>query len=274
MHTSHFLTHYDLHFLKNELLNAKDTDYLFGHFASSHCDWHSERNEQTKPSLLDMVKIALEILSRNDEGYVLLVEGGMIDQAHHSNYAKRALEETAHFSQVVEEVQKSTKESETLLIVTADHSHVFTVGGYPERGNHILDIGDFAREDGLPFLTLNYANGMGYFDHVESTGGRKNPDDMNTRSSDFQFPATVPLDYETHGGDDVGVFATGPWAHLFVGNYEQSYIFHAIMYASCLGSQDFKKADACKSDSRVNTISNFTLILILFLVLHICKIFK
>jgi len=45
----------------------------------------------------------------------------------------------------------------------------------------------------------------------------------------------VNLTWETHGGDDVAVFASGPWAHLFVGNYEQNYIPHAISYAAQMG---------------------------------------
>jgi len=45
----------------------------------------------------------------------------------------------------------------------------------------------------------------------------------------------VNLSWETHGGDDVAVFASGPWAHLFVGNYEQNYIPHAISYAARMG---------------------------------------
>jgi len=49
------------------------------------------------------------------------------------------------------------------------------------------------------------------------------------------FPAMVNLSMETHGGDDVAVFAVGPWAHLFVGNYEQNYIPYAISYAGNFG---------------------------------------
>lgn len=45
----------------------------------------------------------------------------------------------------------------------------------------------------------------------------------------------VNLTWETHGGDDVAVFATGPWSHLFVGNYEQNYIPYAISYAAQMG---------------------------------------
>ena len=44
----------------------------------------------------------------------------------------------------------------------------------------------------------------------------------------------MPLDYETHGGEDVGVYAHGPMAHLFHGVHEQTYIAHAMMYAACI----------------------------------------
>ena len=42
---------------------------------------------------------------------------------------------------------------------------------------------------------------------------------------------------ETHGGEDVPVLATGPWAHLFVGVHEQSYFSHAIEYAAGWSNQ-------------------------------------
>lgn len=42
----------------------------------------------------------------------------------------------------------------------------------------------------------------------------------------------VPKNLGTHGGDDVAVFARGPWAHLFIGNYEQSFIPFAEAYAA------------------------------------------
>ena len=47
--------------------------------------------------------------------------------------------------------------------------------------------------------------------------------------------AAIPTDYETHGGQDVGIYARGPWAHLFDGTVEQNYIGHVMMYASCVG---------------------------------------
>jgi alkaline phosphatase len=41
----------------------------------------------------------------------------------------------------------------------------------------------------------------------------------------------VPMRSDTHSGEDVAVYATGPWAHLFQGTYEQSYIYHVMDYA-------------------------------------------
>lgn len=45
----------------------------------------------------------------------------------------------------------------------------------------------------------------------------------------------VPLDSETHGGDDVAVFALGPRHHVFTGLYEQSQLPHLMAYAACIG---------------------------------------
>ena len=47
--------------------------------------------------------------------------------------------------------------------------------------------------------------------------------------------ATVHLDSETHGGEDVPVYASGPMSHLFEGTFEQSYIAHAMAYSGCIG---------------------------------------
>ena len=51
----------------------------------------------------------------------------------------------------------------------------------------------------------------------------------------FVFPGAVPLKRETHGGDDVGIFSTGPWSHLFHSVHEQTYIAHVMSFAACIG---------------------------------------
>ena len=64
--------------------------------------------------------------------------GGRIDHGHHLTRAKYALEEVISFNEAVERALKLTDDDDTLIVVTADHSHVMTIGGYPSRGNPIL----------------------------------------------------------------------------------------------------------------------------------------
>lgn len=93
-------------------------------------------------------------------------------------------------------------------------------------------------DDGMPYYSLSYANGPGYDSHVKPEGGRVDPADLQEDRQNnifHRYPVTVPLDSETHGGDDVAVYAIGPWSHLFTGTYEQNTIPHMMAYAACIG---------------------------------------
>lgn len=57
--------------------------------------------------------------------------------------------------------------------------------------------------------------------------------------------ATAPRNSETHGGDDVGVYASGPWSHLFIGSYEQSNIPIAMAYAAKIGPYVAESDETC-----------------------------
>ena len=57
---------------------------------------------------------------------------------------------------------------------------------------------------------------------------------LSTASDRYQQQAIIPIESETHAADDVGIWADGPMAHLFHSVHEQSYIMHAMAYASCL----------------------------------------
>jgi len=62
----------------------------------------------------------------------------------------------------------------------------------------------------------------------------------STEADDFEQPVNVPLDSETHGGEDVAVYATGPMSHLLTGVNEQHFLAHAMAYASCVGDVAYK----------------------------------
>lgn len=88
-------------------------------------------------------------------------------------------------------------------------------------------------------MSLTYANGPGYYTHM-SNEGRVNLtavyiSNLSRRQYDYLHPGTVPMGSETHAGDDVGVFASGPWANLFVGTFEQHLIPHFMAYSACIG---------------------------------------
>lgn len=119
------------------------TDHLLGLFEPSHVHYEADRVDYDKagePSLTEMTTKAIDILQKNPNGYFLMVEGGRIDHAHHSGNAYRALTDTQQLAAAVQAAVSKTSSEDTLIIVTADHSHVFTIGGYPQRGNPILGL--------------------------------------------------------------------------------------------------------------------------------------
>ena len=82
-------------------------------------------------------------------------------------------------------------------------------------------------------------------------------------ASDFVQDAGVPLDYETHGGEDVAVYAHGPMSHLFHGVHEQTYVAHAMMYAACLGdlSEGGEHCDTSPSAAPSGVMKDYTMAL-------------
>lgn len=142
-------------------IDVDNLDYLLGLFSYDHLHYDAERVQfnYDEPSLEEMVEAAIKLLSKNENGYFLLVEGGKIDLAHHDNMAYLALHDTLALEKAVMKASEMTSSKDTLLIITADHSHSFTVNGYPERGNEIFGI---VNETGVIFTTLMYSTGPGY----------------------------------------------------------------------------------------------------------------
>lgn len=222
-------------------VDIKETDYLMGLFDDSHTPFEVDRQggPSGSPSLKEMTLKALEFLEKSDEGYFLLVEGGRIDHALHDNLARRSLEEIVAMDDAVTAALDVIDLEDTLILVTADHSHVMTINGYPDRGNDILGlVGDVSEVDGLPYTTLMFTNGPGY---NYTTDGEKvlrhDPSTVDTRHVNYRPQAAVPMPpiAETHGGEDVGVWAAGPMSHLFHRTHEQHYVAHVMAYAACVG---------------------------------------
>jgi alkaline phosphatase len=243
-----------------DAIDPARTPCLLGLFEPSHMQYEADRGNDGagEPSVADMTAKAIDLLrmkakdkqkgshdDRDDKGFFLMVEGGRIDHAHHAGNAYRALTDTIAMDEAVKVALEKTDPRDTLIIVTADHSHTFTIAGYPKRGNPILgkvvNPGETApakAADGMPYTTLSYANGPGY--HVLPVGGdtvysqpihragRVDLTYVDTEDQGFHQEALVPLSAETHAGEDVAIFANGPKAHLLHGVQEQNYIFHVM----------------------------------------------
>jgi alkaline phosphatase len=236
-------------------LDLSRTPHLLGLFEPDHMNYEHDRPKDGagEPSLAEMTRAAITVLKQNRKGFFLMVEGGRIDHAHHSGNAYRALTETIAFSDAIRAAREMTSEADTLIVVTADHSHSMNFVGYPKRGNPILgkviEAGetDFAEDArGKPYTTLSYANGPGYVgaSTQQAEGPKKFPHDIagtkpesdrpdlrhvDTENPDYLQESTVPIKAETHGGDDVGVWASGPGAAAVRGSIEQNVIFHLMI---------------------------------------------
>ena len=231
-------------------VDTSTTDHLLGLFEPSHMQYEADRADDAggEPSLAEMTSRSLDILKRNDKGYFLMVEAGRIDHAHHGGNAARALHDTIALSDAVQ-VAMAKAGPDTLILVTADHSHVFTIAGYPTRGNPILGLvrgnnadgkpanGYDTDANGMPYTTLGYANGLGFGSGNSPLNMDAQRPDLNlydVTHIDFRQEATVPLGSETHAGEDVAVYAKGPGASLVSGSIEQHALFHVMERAAGL----------------------------------------
>ncbi|XP_014603331.1 PREDICTED: alkaline phosphatase [Polistes canadensis] len=227
----------------NEQLSMVDTEkveYLFGIFANGHIkmDWEREKGPEGQPSLEEMTVTALKVLNKSKNGYVLVVEGGLIDFAHHRGHAAQALLETVRFSDAINATINMIDTKETLVIVTSDHGHSMSFNGYSDRGTSILGIAQKSRHDKIPYTTLTYSTGgpnnAAYTINSTKHLTRIDPSTYDTTAFNYSQQAAIVSDEAYHGGGDVAVYAIGPSAHLFHSVHEQNYVAHVIRYAADL----------------------------------------
>ena len=235
---------------QEELEGVLPGHQVLGLFSRSHMTFVAERTPDiAEPTLTQMTVAAIELLKNGDNGFVLMVESGRIDHGHHDGKPGYALLETQAFVRAIEAALERVNLEETLVLVTADHSHVLTIAGYPVRGNPILGFvveNDASGEpestaavdsNGTPYTTLGYANGPGAV--------AAEPRPVPELGPDVVYQSLVPvvhssidgsLNYvETHGGEDVALYGIGAGSDLVGGVIEQNVVFNIIATALGLG---------------------------------------
>jgi alkaline phosphatase len=159
------------------------TERLLGIFTDSHMSYELDRDSAVEPSLAEMTETAIEVLSKDEDGFFLMVEGGRIDHADHARDYKRTVVDTVAFDDAVKvSLDYAAENPATLVVVTADH----------ECGGLVLSA-----------ITAEYTEGW-----MPNFGSGAYP--TNETYADFNI-----LEEASHTSTDVPLFATGPIAIEF-----------------------------------------------------------
>lgn len=243
-------------------LDTSNTSKLLGIFSNSELAYELDRVKLKldEPSLAEMTEKALDVLTRNERGFFLMVEGGRIDHALHGSNAKRALEDTLALDAAIDKAlavmeRKDPGLANTLIVVTADHDHAMAFNGYTKIGNPILGLvhdystGELAKAaDGKPYTTLVFGNGGRAGENAVGDDGeavisparsaeRQDLTNVDTTADNFLQEVGIPLGApgaETHGGGDVMLYAGGAGASHFRGTYDNTKVFEKVRAASGL----------------------------------------
>jgi Alkaline phosphatase len=139
--------------------------------------------------------------------------------------------------------------SETLIIVTSDHSSALTYAGFATPKNYsILGMDKFTSDvNKKPYQLLMYASGPGY-QHFNESLARADP-------KNSYHKATIPMVWGNHDATDVPLYADGSLANvLFGGSIDQSYVAHAIAFAMCLFQYEKRCENSFLVDEKLTTV--------------------
>jgi alkaline phosphatase len=143
---------FEVVFDREGLLEARG-DRLLGLFAPDVMPYETLRDEESVPSLTEMMQAAVRILAADPDGYVLIVEGGRIDHAEHGNDVGNAIGDLLAFDECIGSAMEYQAVDSTLtIVISADHDcggPAITAGGYGYPGYQEVET---ITEEGSPFV--------------------------------------------------------------------------------------------------------------------------
>jgi alkaline phosphatase len=146
------LNGFDVVFDRAEMMAASG-ERLLGLFAGDTLPFERVRNKETVPSLGEMTVKALEVLSRDQDGFVLVVEGGRIDHAEHQNSISDAVADFLAFDDAIGRgMEYQATDASVTIVISADHDcggPAVTAAGY---GYPSSDQVDKIADEGCRFI--------------------------------------------------------------------------------------------------------------------------
>jgi len=225
----------------------KGTDKVIGLFSPAWMtytlDMEEEKATGIEPSLSDMTSAALGVLSSNDKGFFLMVEGAMIDWGGHSHDAPFQVSELVEFDAAVEIARTYVdNHPDTLLIVTADHECCgleFT--GKEDKAAIMRQsvTGEWISNQiiaGAPLAETMAAHGnvSGLTEEEERLiieNEYVGVGDVLSRRQSVVWAEFGSSEEYDHTGVDVQVFAYGPGAEAFDGAFDNTELGAKLFYA-------------------------------------------
>lgn len=258
---------------KTELENTpKSEDKILGLYQLDNMNVYIDREVTKNPSVLksfndqpglvEMTEKAIDTLSKNPNGFFLMVEGACIDKQLHVLYWQRAAYDNIEMDKAIGAAEKfAAKNNDTLIVVVADHAHGASITGT----YHELD-GKTGREgvrcyqdakwptfqdadgDGYPdnpdpsiTLAVQFANHPDYNENyrfkdvptVPSIMGKDGKAIANPQIKGELLRGNIPTsdDQEVHSADDIILNAGGPGSEYFKGVMDNTEVFFGMVRA-------------------------------------------
>ena len=277
---------YQLAFTKQELLSASEsrgTKTLFGVFHPDNMDGSLDRLYLKKntveqfpnqPDLTEMTQSAIDVLSRNPNGFFLMVEAALIDKFNHPLDWERAAFDTIMLSNAVQIAKDFAKtHPETLIIVTPDHTHSGSISGvvHDDKPGPLREKVGIYAEAGYPNYPKadiqGYPNKIdvskriaffygSYPDHYETLHPKMdgtfvpavkddsgkyvaNPKYLQLQEDAIHVGGNLPSHQESgvHTADDAVLNAMGPGSENFKGFMDNTEVFKMMVQSLGLGSK-------------------------------------
>ena len=277
---------YQLAFTKQQLLaesSSKNTKKLFGVFHPDNMDGSLDRlylkkntveQYPNQPDLTEMTQSAIDVLSRNPNGFFLMVEAALIDKFNHPLDWERAAFDTIMLSNAVQIAKDFAKtHPDTLIIVTPDHTHSGSISGVVhddkpgalrEKVGVYADAGypNYPKADlkGYP-NKIDVSKRLAYFygsyqDHYETMHPKldgtfvpaikdeagkyvANPKYIQLQEDAIHVGGNLPTNQESgvHAADDAVLNAQGPGSEKFKGFMDNTEVFRVMVESLGLSSK-------------------------------------
>jgi alkaline phosphatase len=196
---------------------------ILGLFNADHMAYELERHLDVwgEPSLAEMTELAVGLLSRNPNGFFLLVEGGRIDHAAHAGWARHMVAEVVAMDEAVAVAlaAEGPEGDKPLVVVTADHE----TGGVAINGYFPLEV------QGVELLTDTRSVGKEILTFATGPGARRPEGEADRSALDYRPAALFFSESAAHTGVDVAVYAHGPGSDKFTGTLDNTDVAKRIM---------------------------------------------